>query len=268
MIIRYSKPLLSTGNYIILTIVVCFSLFSCSKTIYKGDTKKSEAARIALTPTDTFIRNQLKGIDFSASGNDPVSWTLTLDLEKNFTFKPADGKTLITSPVTVVSQSGTDTYTTKTDAGPMKVVVSNEQCITGSKEAISRKVAISINNKQYTGCGKYLYDFLLNDIWELEYINNKEPLASDYRKQLPRIEFNLQQSKMLGYDGCNDINSTITIQGNHISFAVIIGSTGNCTTSKLFIEKLSGRTVDYYIKDDKLVLYLIDDSKITFRKAQ
>lgn len=254
-------------------ITICFSIFiiciAGCKTIYKGDPKKSATLRESLTPTDTIIRKQLNGIDFYAEGKTPVAWSVSLDFDKGFIFKTA-AQNLIAAPVKSSRDAmiKADTYSSKTDAGMMNVIAYDETCAGNTKTTISRKVEVRIGDKLYSGCGKYLFDFLLNDIWELELIDSKELASSDYKKQSPRLEFDLEKNKMIGYDGCNNINADISIQGNHITFSTFSGTGSNCSTQKLFSDFLSNRTVDYYIKDDKLVLYLINDSKLTFKKVK
>lgn len=253
---------------VVLLLVVLYGLHACNEKIYKGNIKKTSAAREALTPTDTFIRNQLKGIDFIAQGNEPAAWKLSLDFERNFIFKPSDSRTLITSAAVADTQTGKIMYATQTDDGPMKIIVYSEQCNSMANEPASVRTEVYLNNKLYRGCGKYLYDFLLNDIWELQQKDDKEIPKADYKKQLPRIEFDLVQHKMMGYDGCNNIQASITINGNHINFSSINGVGNNCATSTIFAGKISNRTIDYTIKDDLLTLYLIDDSKLIFKKVQ
>ncbi|MFT3911334.1 MAG: META domain-containing protein [Ferruginibacter sp.] len=151
----------------------------------------------------------------------------------------------------------------------MKIVVYAEPCASDAKSNTSRNVEVTVNNKRYSGCGSYLYDYLVNDVWELQYIDNRDPVSP--KKQLPRIEFDLQQNKMIGYDGCNNISSDIEIKGNHIKFSAFAGTKLSCPgneTEKIFSTMLSGHTVDYTIENRRLNIYLINDSKLTFTKVE
>ncbi len=261
--IRYYTRFITIGfGMFIICIAGC-------KTIYKADPKKSAVVRESLTPTDTIIRKQLNGVDFYAEGNIPVAWNLSLDFDKGFIFKTSE-QNLIAGPVKSERETAikADIYSTKTDAGMMKVIAYDDVCAGNTKTNISKKVEVRIDDKLYSGCGKYLFDFLLNDIWELELIDSKELTSSNYKKQLPKLEFDLEKNKMLGYDGCNNITADISVQGNHITFSPFSNTGSNCFTQKIFSDFLSNHTVDYYIKDDKLVLYLINDSKLTFKKVK
>ena len=253
----------------IVLILICCCLLNACKTTYKAGDAKSAAASATVMPPDSLIRKQHEGIDFYGEGDEPVSWTLEMDLESGFTFKPSGSQQLIAGPVPVtrLSNPDADSYLSKTDSGVMKVVVYDHLCSSNKK---SRKVEVTINNKRYTGCGKYLYDYQLNNIWVLQYIDNKEPGQSDYKK-LPRLQFDLAKNTMIGYDGCNNITSSISVNGNHIKFNAFTGSKPGCSnneSAKLFATMLSDHTVDYNIENGRLIIYLINDSKLTFTKAE
>ena len=252
---------------ILLIFVYCFLLAAC-KTTYKPGPAKSAGTAAAVIPPDSLIKKQHRGVDFFAEGSDPVSWTLELDLESGFTFKPLGSQQLIAGPVPATRLSNADSYLSKTDSGSMTVLVYDEPC--NSNDKSSRKTEVTISNKRYIGCGKYLYDYQLNNIWVLQYIDNKEPEQTDYKK-LPRLEFAISKNKMTGYDGCNNIISAISVNGNHIKFSAFPTPGSGCsnnTTAKLFATMLSDHTVDYSIENGRLVIYLINDSKLTFTKAE
>ena len=255
----------------VLIIFYCCLLNACSKKVYKGDPAKSAAIRQSVMPADTLTKKQRGGIDLYADGNNPVAWTLELDLEKGFTFKATGNIPLIAGAVPPANSTNPDaeTYLTKTDSGLMKIVVYTEPCVVSAKGKTSRKVEVTVNDRRYSGCGSYLYDYLVNDVWELQYIDNRDPAPS--KKQLPRMEFNLEQNKMNGYDGCNNISSDIEIKGNHIKFSAFAGTKLSCPgneTEKIFSTMLSGHTVDYTIENRRLTIYLINDSRLTFTKVE
>ncbi|MBC7535007.1 MAG: hypothetical protein H7258_04870, partial [Ferruginibacter sp.] len=190
---------------VFISTVLSFLLNACN-TIYKADAKKSAATRLAITPPDSIVIKERNGTEFFAYGSRPVQWTLEMDLEKGFTFKPADGRLLIASPVSVSKLAGAEMYEVKTDLGPMKITVYKDGCATSLNEnKTSQKVEVTLRDTRYTGCGEYLYNYLLNDIWILESINSKALLSTAYEKQFPVMEFNLEKNKMFGYNGCSNM---------------------------------------------------------------
>jgi heat shock protein HslJ len=267
MAIQAFIPVLKIRSSIVVTLFYCCMLHAC-KTSQHTNVAQPASTKTAIIPADSLIKKQESGIDFFATGNNPVSWILELDFESRFTFMPSGSQQLITvpSPATRQTNPGADLYLSQTDSGTMKVLVYDEPC---SNEK-SQQVTVTINNKYYTGCGKYLYDYRLNDVWVLQYIDNMEPEQQDYKK-LPRLQFDLSKKTMTGYDGCGSINSAITVNGNHIKFAAFANSKQSCSenkTTKLFTTMLSNHTVDYKIDNGRLFIYLINDSKLTFTKAE
>ena len=59
----------------------------------------------------------------------------------------------------------------------------------------------------------------LNGTWELDYISGPR-IAFDglFPNRKPEITFNLPEKKATGNGGCNNFNTTFTINGNHIKF--------------------------------------------------
>jgi heat shock protein HslJ len=70
----------------------------------------------------------------------------------------------------------------------------------------------------YKGCGRYLADYRLHDIWVLDSINNKKISAEDFMKGNPLLELNLTENKIYGNTGCNNISGAIEVLGKKIHF--------------------------------------------------
>lgn len=246
-------------------------LIACNTT-YKPNQAKSSTIQKKVIPSSNLIDKQRGGIDFFAEGNAPSGWTLELDLEKGFSFKPVESRLFLAPPVKAARHSflAADVYETKTDSGSLNVIVFDATCDSNTKNKNApRKVEITWNNKHYTGCGTKIYDYLLNDIWVLEYIDNKPLDLLKYKKNLPTVEFNLSTNLLTGFNGCSNIKGAFEVTGNHITFSPFAENKlacGNNEAEKIFTTLVSGRTVDYYIKLGILTLILIDDSRLIFRK--
>lgn len=236
----------------------------------KTNSKRSSAVQRAITPADSLIQKLNAGTDFIASGTAPELWKLEMDFDDKFHFESPSTNTFFVPTVRPERRKdiSADRYITNRDTGQMVIFVYDQLCATKVRPQTSKIVEVTIGDKRYTGCGKYLYDPRLNHIWILESIDNSKLNAAEYPKA-PEIEFDLLESKMTGYDGCKKISSTIEIQGSRIKFSSFSTSTKACSNNaaeKIFAEKLSGQLVDHQWKDGKLVLYLIDDSRLTFRR--
>ncbi|MEP6711234.1 MAG: META domain-containing protein [Ferruginibacter sp.] len=228
-----------------------------------------EIAKYSSQLPDSLSKKQTAGVDFFASGNSPANWTLDMDFDKVFNFKAVDGTVISTQAI--APSAATDaatTYTCKTVTGILTIVVYNAGC--SGQEKINKKTELFLNDKHYTGCGENLYNFNLNDNWVLENAGNTVLSAADFSKGLPRLAFDLAQKKITGTDGCNNIVTSIDVQGSRIKFGEIAATKINCknnSVQKIFGEKLSNKTASYFFREGKLYLYLIDDSLLIFRKA-
>ena len=249
-------------------------LFSACKSGSKSTMQKIIDNQLVIKPADSIILKQKKGIDFFAKGNEPANWSIEIDFDKMVYFNSADGISLQILPSfgNKLITPEVEKYYTSTDLGQLEIRIFNTTCnSTGNKAEFLKKTEISLQNKIYTGCGKYLYNHQLNDTWVLESVNNEKQINADYKKGLPWIELDLLNKNMKGSDGCNKLNSAIELKGNRIKFSEITGTRMTCNnmkTAKIFSQLLSNKLVDYYLENDKLVLYLEDDSKITFKRKE
>ena len=257
----------------VLVILISFIFsFSACKTGSKTSMKKIIATQRSIMPADSIIQKQKRGIDLVATGNVPVTWSLDIDFDEMVYFRATDGNVLNVLPSFNKKEITTETemYSTQTDAGELIIHIFNSPC-SGTGEQFSKKVEVKLKNTTYTGCGKYLYDRQLNDIWILEMLNNATQVPAAFSKGLPYLEFNLLTNKMTGSDGCNNISSAIEIKGNRIKFSPLISTKMACNNNKvekIFSEMLSNKLVDYYMENNKLVLYLQDDSKMIFKRKE
>lgn len=263
---------LHKGSVIIISSFILF--FSACKSGSKATMQKIINNQLILKPADSIILKQKKGIDFTAIGNVPVNWSIEIDFDKMVYFNSADGNSLQILPSfgNKIITAEVEKYFTSTDLGQIEIRIFNTGCnTTVNGSGYLKKTEISLQNKIYSGCGKYLYNHQLNDIWVLESVNNEKQLASVYQKGLPWIELDLLNKNMKGSDGCNKLNSAIELKGNRIKFSEIISTKMTCNnmkTAKIFSQLLSNKLVDYYLENDKLVLYLEDDSKIIFKRKE
>ena len=187
-----------------------------------------------------------KGITFNSNGND-----LSFAIVKRE--QPGVGVSL---------------YSSSSTTGKINIAIFDIPCDPKNKDIPGKKVEVTLNNTRYTGCGKYLYDARIYDHWILERIKNKLQEPSSYSRGLPFLELGTQ-GKMTGSDGCNRINGSFELRGSRIAFSPFISTKMACNNNpaeKIFSDLISNQLVDYFIKNDKLVLYLGDDSQLTFSR--
>jgi heat shock protein HslJ len=244
------------------------NLFACtsSKEIVQ---KKIAIEQKQVKLPDSLIQKQSAGIDFFAGGDLPVSWTVEMDFDNRYYFKTTDGISMSVPAVKATRPAGTaaSNYHYSSNQGDMTILVFDAGC---STNASGKKVEVTVNNTRYSGCGSDLYNASVNDVWILEKTGNTLLNSKDFPKGLPKLAFSIAENKMTGSDGCNAISAGIQMMGSRIKFSAIGGGDASCKNNavqKIFMEKISNNTVDYYFKDGKLYLYLIDDSTLVFRKG-
>lgn len=223
-------------------------------------------------------RNQLEqGIDFIASGTEPF-WSLEIDFDKTIHFKMVSGLDITTPAVAGVKAMDADVtrYAAETEKGRLIVQIMRLECtndMSGKKSPYRVTVEAKYNTdkdlKRYEGCGQYLYDYRINDIWVLEGVNNKKPDVSDFTKGLPQLEINIAQQKVFGHTGCNNINGAMEVIGKRIRFGYLVSTKMACPNMDFenkYFNSLSRQTIPYFIEPGKLHLQVNTDSTFIYRK--
>ena len=214
--------------------------------------------------SDTLQKKFINGVDFVASGEIPATWNLELDFDKNFKFTTNDGIGITTYAAKAIDKNDFVYYEAQSSAGQLDIYIYQENC--GSNK---KKVTVKLLEKKYSGCGQYLYNNQLNNTWILEQAGFQMQDANTYSKGLPTLTFDLVNNTMSGQDGCNNLHSGIFVQGTRIFFGPIVQTKMFCRNNNLLFEqiitqKISGNFASYFFNNEKLVLYLIDDSHLVF----
>ena len=250
--------------------ITVISLLACNST---KNTTANKNASVGTNETSPLQQKQSEGIDLFAKGKVSSSWTLEVDFDKAIRFKSLDGTNIIASstrPVEVADEKRT-TITTTTEFGKMQIDIYTQECVDEiSGEKFEKKITIQVNNKNYTGCGSFLYDPNIIGKWTLQQWNGKKLNAGDFAKGLPQIQFDKTNGRITGHDGCNQYFGEMELRGNYIMIKAI-GSTkmacpGN-NAEKQLAGKFSNQVISYYFKDNMLHLYLPDDTLAVLSKA-
>ena len=211
------------------------------------------------TNTDFYDDKFKNGIDFLARGNEPF-WTLEIDIEKEIRFAEMDDIKLNTPAVE--EKKGQDIndiiYSAKTKNGELIVTITRADCEDNmSGEKFNYKVNVKIKNaadnefKSFEGCGNYLYDTRLHDIWVMEEMTGFKLKKIKLTKGLPTFEFYPNEMRFGGHTGCNSLSGNITVIGNKITFGNLMGTLMARPDMKLeqaVIKAINQKTVTYYIE--------------------
>lgn len=243
-------------------------------------TRSSESNQIKLTnETLTFMQKKLaQGIDFYAIGNEP-SWALDIDFDMGMNFKPLTELSKMNTPPAredKAQDADVTRYFAQSDEGTLIATVSRRMCSdTMSDEQFPYKVIIDIKriaDDDYTifnGCGRYVIDTRINDIWVLTHFRGRKLYADDFPKGLPILEFHLRDDKIIGSTGCNRINGTFEARGDKITIRYIASTRMACpdmTFEQELLTAISDRTVHYSIIDGRLILTDKDGNMMKLKK--
>jgi heat shock protein HslJ/uncharacterized membrane protein len=220
-----------------------------------------------------------QGIDFYARGNEPF-WSLDMDFEKNYQFKTMDGFQINVPPVegSKAMDANVARYFAEVESGTMIVTIQEEKCqdsmadqIFDFSVRIQVKSGIDDDFKKYLGCGNYLPDLALHDIWILEKMNDIDLRLKNQGQELPRFEFFSMEGKVLGSAGCNDFNGKFEIVGQgEIQFEAMALTRKLCPDMEIenyLAETVFGRRMKY--SREALTLYLkgYDGTELVFKKV-
>lgn len=220
---------------------------------------------------DSLNRKWKKGIDITASGSLPVRWSLEADFDGEILFTSNDGHQLRLLPILEKSnETSQSTFKIKTGDSLLTIVMGRDDCLNGTKSAAAKSVSVLLGQINYTGCGQYLYNNQLNDVWILDRINDEKISKSDYAKQIPSVDLRIDNRTVSGNDGCVNFTGMITVQGSRIEFSKIVtkGYCAKTRVSEIFATHVFDKLVDYRLSNNNLVLYLTDDSKLSFVRKQ
>lgn len=209
------------------------------------------------------------GIDFITEQDE--KWKLTIDFEKEAIFHFPDGEVIKAVVNDKIDPDGNSWKFTSSDPGSfLSIELTKDICIDSiSGESIPYKVLIraeGLKNKgvsRYSGCGSFLGDWRLHDIWALRSFNGKEIDAANFDKGIPYLEFNIREGKIFGNGGCNACSGSFIQSKSIIAIGSIVSTKMLCNAYSFeqdFLTALSRKNLKY--KLDGLKLTLSDDKNV------
>lgn len=248
---------------------VLLAKFKAAAVAGSGETT-DEGARI-----NQYIRwkDQLdQGADFMAKGNEPF-WSLELSEEKGMRFKTPDGTEVRTPPVSPqrLMDVAASSYRYQEQDKALTVIIYDQECRDDmSGEKFSKKVEVIINEQRYTGCGTWLSDYRLHDIWVLQRMNGQAVDPDGLLKGAPQLEINLNTGAILGHSGCNNIRGRAEPLGHRIRFSKIAGTLMACQDQGFearYLKALQDKTFSYTFSDGLLQLKAEPGIVLEFKKV-
>lgn len=215
---------------------------------------------------------------FTGTGNEPF-WGIKMGNENIEFTSLIPGKEKLAFPSTEVIKAmdaNIKMYKVSNETASATIMIQQLECQNSMSGVISPyKVSVEIKNNteltdtKLSGCGNYNTDYRLHDIWVLEELNGFKVFATDYQKELPRIEINSSENKFMGYGGCNAISGSIFYEKDLLRFSKVVATRMACAQGNKedqFIKALQNTTT-YSIGDNRLTLSNPSGKLLVFRKV-
>lgn len=224
------------------------------------------------------MENLEKGIYFRANGNEP-DWSLKIS-ENDIEFtslKPGfeSLKGTHVDPIRAMD-ANVKMYRVATAKGTMNIQIQQQECIntmSGDKSAYTVRIEIvkdkSGDSTNFNGCGSYITDSRLHDIWVLEKLNGKVASLTNFNKELPNLEINSSTNQFMGFAGCNHMNGTIFFEKGLLRFSNTITTRMACGENNKeyeFIKALES-TTSYKVENMRLTLSNQSGVELVFKKV-
>ncbi len=253
---------------LLLTIVGCNSQ---KKVQENQNTTKTTETPSKIQDSNTQV------IYFKATGNEPF-WGLEIS-DSTIEFKSLTElesfKAPHIEPIRAMD-ANVKMYRVETEAGKMNIQIFQGKCEnTMSGDVLPYTVTVEIKrnkDKEFTtfkGCGQYITDYRLHDIWVLEQLNGKKVSTSDFSKELPRMEIYASTNLFQGFAGCNQMNGTLFFEKGLLRFSNIATTRMMCEPQNKeneFLKALQSTTT-YKFDNNRLWLSNPSGLQLVLRKV-
>jgi heat shock protein HslJ/uncharacterized membrane protein len=204
---------------------------------------------------------------FRAHGTEPF-WGLEIKKEGEIYFSSVNQNNksykFSTATCKKMKEGQGSVYSAKSPEATIIVNIKKQKCVdSGSGETMDyvTEVNFQLNNNEssevFKGCGFYIGDYRLNDIWALQTINgnalNKEKLS----KGVPTMELNLSKNKVTGTASCNQYGGNISINNSEITFSNTFSTKMACPNMSIedeFLTAISEQTLQFTLENGILTL--------------
>ncbi len=209
---------------------------------------------------------------FKATGTEPF-WALTIAEDIIRLQTQQDTLTFPHATPVKAMDANVKRYHIDSKATQLNITIAMNNCtnaMSGKKFPYSVKVEQKTKDATTTmeGCGNYITDYRLQDIWVLEKINGEKVTKADFGKELPIIEINTNTNQFLGNDGCNRMTGKLFYEPKTLRFTNIITTEMACLKKGLateFVKALKSSTT-YSIANNRLTLRNPDTETLVFKK--
>lgn len=206
-----------------------------------------------------------RGIIFAATGNEPF-WSVELTAKGQVFFKAMDGPEMQAQAKKDVArdeQAHNSRYTATQGSNILALSVIQKKCtddMSGAMSNWSVEAVFTENGKEkvFQGCGTYMGDYQLQNIWLLRHLDDENISSKDYPDGVPSLEFEMDEKRVSGFAGCNRYFGNFEMAGQFLLFQQMGSTRMACPASKelesRFLKILSGQKLAYSVQGKSLRL--------------
>ncbi|WP_426484486.1 META domain-containing protein [Flavobacterium sp. 2] len=239
----------------------------------KTTANKESGTTSSVSSTEEDLKYYFKG-----TGNEPF-WGIKIGNEEIVFTSLIPGKEKLVFPAVEAIKAmdaNVKMYKVSNESASAIITIQQLDCqdsMSGAISPYSVKVEIKNNSeletKKLSGCGKYLTDYRLHDIWVLEELNGYKVFATDFQREFPRLEINSTENRFSGFGGCNSITGQIFFEKDVLRFTKVISTLMACAPGNKegdFLKALQSTTT-YSIGNNQLILSNPSGKLAVFKKV-
>ncbi|WP_224489952.1 META domain-containing protein [Robertkochia flava] len=215
---------------------------------------------------------------FKGSGNEPF-WNVELSEEGISFTSLIEGYESLSTPLPEViraADANIKRYRANTEKTQLDLTIAQDSCAdTMADKQYGYRVTLEIRTgadteaKTLSGCGDYLADPRLQDIWVLEQLGEETVQKEWFAKELPYMEINTSEKSFTGYAGCNQMRGSLFTENTLLRFTRVITTRKACIPGNRegdFLQNLN-RVTSWKIENNRLWLSNPNGLQLVFRKA-
>lgn len=258
--------------------LVCFS--SCVEKKKEAPTEAEPAAEEKMDSTTVRkmepITIDIDGSYFKATGTEPF-WGLKI-YDNKVELKTMED-TIVTplSPPILAQDANIKMFRIQTEATHMDIIIAHKECtnamsgeVSPYTVTISYKSTGSDESQALEGCGTYVTDYRLHDIWVLEEMKGAKVSKADFNGQeVPNMEININNNRFSGFSGCNRMTGSLFYEKDLLRFSQVASTRMACPNMEKESEFLIALQASTQYKVENNRLYLFNGSEanlLTFKK--
>lgn len=240
---------------------------------FKKQTETKEVSDI--TDTAAVATTEVKNY-FKANGTEPF-WGLEIN-EQSIVLKTMEDTITVPHVEAIKAMdANVKLYKIETEAILMNIQLSQTECVnamSGEKFPYTVKLDYATTGieegRVLEGCGAYVTDYRLHDIWVLETMNGKALDETNYPKEKPSMEINTTTNTFTGNTGCNIMNGKLFFEPALLRFTDIVTTKKLCMPNngqeQEFLTALQAATT-YTIANNRLTLSNPNGELLVFKKV-